>query len=133
MQGPSEPLCPSIQAALDILGRPWTGFVLVSLQKGPLRYSELATRLPGLGDKTLSARLKELEAKGFVSRRVLPEPPIRVEYALTAKGTAFQSVMEAIHGWGQQFGGDPVPVPAAESKAAAPSLPKRARSQRKTG
>jgi DNA-binding HxlR family transcriptional regulator len=133
MEEPAHRMCPSIEAALDILGRPWTGFVLVSLQNGPLRYSELAARLPGLGDKTLSARLKELEAKGFISRRVLPEPPIRVEYALTPKGVAFRSVMEAIHDWGQQFGGEPVHVPHAEPKPAPASLPKRARSQRKAG
>ncbi|ADO74503.1 winged helix-turn-helix transcriptional regulator [Stigmatella aurantiaca] len=130
MADPAPSLCPSIQAALEILARPWTGFVLVSLQKGPLRYSELAAQLPGLGDKTLSARLKELEAKGFISRRVLPEPPIRVEYALTPKGTAFKTVMDAIHGWGQQFGDE---APVMEPKAATSSLPKRARSQRKTG
>lgn len=133
MQDPAHTLCPSIQAALDVLGRPWTGLVLVSLQNGPLRYSELAARLPGLGDKTLSARLKELEAKGFISRRVLPEPPIRVEYALTPKGTAFRAVMEAIHDWGQQFGGESGRVAPAEPKAAPASLPKRARSQRKAG
>jgi DNA-binding HxlR family transcriptional regulator len=133
MQEHAHSQCPNIQAALEILGRPWTGLVLVNLQGGPLRYSELAARLPGLGDKTLSARLKELEAKGFISRRVLPEPPIRVEYALTPKGAAFRSVMEAIHDWGRQFGGEPAHEAPAEPKAAPASLPKRARSQRKAG
>ncbi|WP_224372068.1 winged helix-turn-helix transcriptional regulator [Hyalangium versicolor] len=103
MEKSLDPLCPSIQAALGLLSRPWTGLVLAVLQDGPLRFSELATRISAIGDKTLSARLKELEAKGLVVRDVQPGPPIRVAYQLTPKGAAFRKVVEAIDTWGQQF------------------------------
>jgi DNA-binding HxlR family transcriptional regulator len=99
-----HPMCPGFKAALDILGRPWTGLILTLLQDGPLRFCELSERTQGLGDKTLSARLKELEARGLVVRRVHPEPPIRVEYALTRKGQGFRAVQEAIEGWARQLG-----------------------------
>jgi DNA-binding HxlR family transcriptional regulator len=103
MKKPLDPLCPSIQAALDLLGRPWTGLVLAVLQEGALRYSELSTRVAGIGDKTLSARLKELEGKGLIIRQVDPGPPIRVAYRLTPKGAGFRKVVEAIDLWGRQF------------------------------
>jgi len=96
-----DPLCPSIQAALDLLGRPWTGLVLAILQEGPMRYSVLAERAKGIGDKTLCARLKELEARGLVLREVEAGPPVRVAYRLTARGLGFRKVVEAIEVWGR--------------------------------
>jgi DNA-binding HxlR family transcriptional regulator len=50
------------QSAIDLLARPWTGLILQLLQAGPCRFSELEERTRGIGAKTLSARLKELEA-----------------------------------------------------------------------
>lgn len=102
-----DPLCPSIQAALDLLGRPWTGLVLAVLQDGPLRYSALAGRVTGIGDKTLCARLKELETKGLLVREVETGPPVRVAYRLTPRGVGFRKVVEAIDVWGRQFGDPP--------------------------
>jgi DNA-binding HxlR family transcriptional regulator len=54
-----------------------------------------------VGAKTLSARLKELEARRVVARHVEPGPPVRVQYALTAKGRAFGQVAAAIERWGR--------------------------------
>ncbi|MGA9520412.1 MAG: helix-turn-helix domain-containing protein [Myxococcaceae bacterium] len=103
MEKPLDPLCPSIQVVLDLLGRPWTGLVLAALQTGPLRFSELSARLTDIGDKILSARLKDLEARGLVVREVDPGPPIRVTYALTSMGEGFRNVIEAVEVWGRQF------------------------------
>ena len=55
----------------------------------------------GPGDKVLSARLKDLEAKSLIVRHVEPGPPVRVVYELTDKGRAFGQVAEAIERWGQ--------------------------------
>jgi DNA-binding HxlR family transcriptional regulator len=98
-----DPLCPSIQIVLDLLGRPWTGLVLAALQAGPLRFSQLSACLPAIGDKVLSARLKALAARGLVHRKVLPGPPVRVTYTLTPKGKGFRRVIEAVEVWGRQF------------------------------
>jgi DNA-binding HxlR family transcriptional regulator len=46
----------------------------------------LKEHLPGIGSRTLSQRLKELEGQGIVARTVFPEVPVRVEYSLTPKG-----------------------------------------------
>ena len=80
--------CRAFQDAVDLLARPWTGLILSLLQNGPLRFGELEERTHGVGAKTLSARLKELEARRIVARHVQAGPPVRVQYTLTSKGRA---------------------------------------------
>ncbi len=96
-----EQLCPMFQRAMAVLAKPWTGMIVALLEQGPLRFSEIGDRIPAIGDRMLSARLKELEAEGVVLRRVHPGPPVRVEYALTEAGKGFRAVEQAISAWGQ--------------------------------
>ncbi|HEU4408282.1 MAG TPA: helix-turn-helix domain-containing protein [Polyangiaceae bacterium] len=98
-------LCPDVQAALDALAKPWSGQILLALREGPLRFAELAERLPPLGDRMLSLRLKELEARGLLSRRVSKAPPVRVSYELSAAGLAFDEVAAALGDWGRRLRG----------------------------
>jgi DNA-binding HxlR family transcriptional regulator len=93
--------CRTFQAALEVLGRPWFGLILNVLQGGALRFSEIRERAQGPGDKILSARLKELEARGLVERQVEPGPPVRVTYELTHSGRGFGEVAKAIERWGR--------------------------------
>jgi DNA-binding HxlR family transcriptional regulator len=93
--------CQAFQLAIEVLGRPWTALILNVLQAGPLRFSELSEQARGPGDKVLSARLKDLEARGLILRRVDPGPPVRVSYELTEKGRAFGHVAAAIERWGR--------------------------------
>jgi DNA-binding HxlR family transcriptional regulator len=95
--------CRAFQSAIDVLGRPWNALILNVLQAGPLRFSELAVRAQGPGDKVLSARLKDLEARGLLVRQVDAGPPVRVAYELTRKGRAFRLLAEAIERWGREL------------------------------
>ena len=101
-----DPHCRAFQNAVDLLARPWTGLILSLLQNGPLRFSELEEGTRGVGAKTLSARLKDLEARRLVARHVHAGPPVRVQYALTAKGRAFEQVAAAIERWGRELVAD---------------------------
>ena len=101
-----DPHCRAFQNAVELLARPWTGLILSLLQNGPLRFSELEERTHGVGAKTLSARLKELEARRIVARDVQAGPPVRVQYTLTAKGRAFERVAAAIERWGRELVAD---------------------------
>ncbi len=103
MTKPVDSQCEAFQLAIDVLGRPWNALLLNVLLAGRLRFSELAERAQGPGDKVLSARLKELEARGLVVRHVDPGPPVRVSYELTATGRAFGHVAEAIERWGRSL------------------------------
>lgn len=88
---------------MQLLGKRWTGLILYVLQSGPRRFSEIEAALP-ISNRLLSERLKELEAEGLISREVFPEVPVRVEYALTAKGKAMEPIMEAIGKWAEEWG-----------------------------
>ena len=74
------------------------------LQPGALRFTELAAKAEGPGDKVLSQRLKELEACGLIERSVDPGPPIKVSYELTTKGRGFGEVAASIQEWGRCLG-----------------------------
>jgi len=66
----------------------WTIEICFLLRmREPRRFHELKEGLPGIGSRTLSQRLKELEAQGYVVRTVFAEVPARVEYRFTPKGS----------------------------------------------
>ena len=89
---------------MDVLARPWNGLVLATIEEGGrLRFSELRERLDAMGDRMLSARLRELKARGLVERQVAPGPPVRVSYALTELGRGFGEVHRAIGRWGERL------------------------------
>jgi DNA-binding HxlR family transcriptional regulator len=77
-----EVKCP-IQFTLDIIGSKWALLILRELFTGNRRTHEFLEALPGISTKTLTIRLRELEAYGLVSLHVFPEIPPRVEYSLT--------------------------------------------------
>ncbi|MDQ3958465.1 MAG: winged helix-turn-helix transcriptional regulator, partial [Actinomycetota bacterium] len=64
---------------------------------------------PGLSDRLLSERLKELEHEGIVERTVTPSTPVRIEYRLTDKGRALASVVRAVADWAETWAGAPAP------------------------
>jgi len=107
---------------MAVLAKPWTGLVFVALEGGALRFSELRASVGSIGDRMLSVRLRELEARGLVSRHVLPGPPVRVEYALTAAGRGFRPVADAVRGWGAII----LEARAPKTAAPAPARAKRA-------
>jgi len=84
---------------MALLGKRWTGLVLRVLLDGPCRFGDFLSRIDGISDPILSERLKELEAQKLVQRRVVPETPVRVEYALTPKGEGLRDVLILLHRW----------------------------------
>jgi DNA-binding HxlR family transcriptional regulator len=88
---------------MSLLGKRWTGLVLRVLLDGPSRFGDFLDRIDGISDPILSERLKELEAHGLVQRRVLPEMPVRVEYALTPKGEGLRQALLLLHNWAEAW------------------------------
>ncbi len=103
MTKPVDSQCHTFRSAIAVLGRPWNALILNVLQGGPLRFSELSERAKGPGDKVLSARLKNLEARGLLVRQVDAGPPVRVSYDLTRTGRAFGELAQAIERWGREL------------------------------
>jgi len=95
--------CPLYHRAIEIIGRRWTGVIVRALLAGNTRFTQIRSTVPGLSDRLLSERLKELEAEGIVDRRVMPDTPVRIEYRLTAKGDALASVVVAMSAWAEEW------------------------------
>jgi len=104
-------LCARFHRASELIGRRWTGAIIFVLLKSRCRFATLRTAIPEITDRMLSERLQELEQEGIVERTVVPETPVRVEYALTRKGRALASAMDAIAEWAHKW--VPLEEPAA--------------------
>ncbi|WP_437964322.1 helix-turn-helix domain-containing protein [Sorangium sp. So ce260] len=92
---PPPPLCP-LTLCMALLRGAWAPNVIWSLSGQPRRFGELRVDIPQISARVLSARLRELEAKGVVSRRVMPTSPPSVEYELTALGQELVPALRAI-------------------------------------
>ena len=96
-------VCPLYHQAAELIGRRWSGAIMRALADGSVRFGDLAAAVPGISDRMLSERLKELEAEGLLTRAVYPEHPVRIEYRLTEKGEDLGAVMDAIAAWAHRW------------------------------
>jgi DNA-binding HxlR family transcriptional regulator len=86
---------------------------------GALRFSEVAQAVPELSDRLLSERMKELESRGIVERRVIPGPPLRVEYELSKMGRELEPALAELQRWAKRWLDSPATTPAHDHHAAA--------------
>jgi len=99
----AESLCPRFHLAVELIGSRWSGAIIQCLLSGRARYNAVRAAIPEISDRMLSERLRALEAEGVVTRTVVPESPVRVEYELTAKGRALQDSLDAIGKWATRW------------------------------
>jgi DNA-binding HxlR family transcriptional regulator len=95
--------CPRYHHAVELIGRRWSGAIIRALFTGCVHFSDFRSTIPGLSDRMLSERLKELEAEGIISRLVIPSMPVTIEYHLTDKGRALANAIEAIARWAEDW------------------------------
>src|SRR3977135_1756674 len=81
----------SFQRAIELIGKRWTGAVVKALLPAPARFNQLLAGIPGISDRVLTERLRELETEGIVERLVDPGPPGGARYPLTSRGRAVQT------------------------------------------
>jgi DNA-binding HxlR family transcriptional regulator len=98
-----EGVCPHFHAAIELVGKRWTGAILCSLIERPMRFGELGRAVPGLSDRLLSQRLRELEEEGVVEREVEAGSPVRVTYSLTAKGRELRPALHELRTWARRW------------------------------
>jgi DNA-binding HxlR family transcriptional regulator len=99
-----------IARALDVVGERWALLVVRELLLGPQRFSDLRRSLPTASSNMLTDRLRELEGRGVLQRRVLPPPAGSVVYELTASGRELEPIVLALGAWGLRFPLPPAPV-----------------------
>ena len=108
--------CPRFHHAVELVGRRWTGAILRAMFTGSTRFSDIASTVPGLSDRLLSERLKELTNEGLVERVAHPDSG-RVEYHLTTMGHELAPVIGYLSEWADRW----VPVPEGAPAPASPA------------
>ena len=100
------PECP-LTECMSLLGGAWTPNVIWYLSANDRRFSELRRDIPSVSAKVLSARLRELESKGLITRSVMPTSPPSVEYSLTDLGRELLPAITAIMKVGMRLKQEP--------------------------
>lgn len=101
MSAPEGPAyCPYFHRTIELIGRRWTGAALLALAAGCTSYSEIRDAIPGISDRLLSERLKELEAEGIVVRSVSGRS---TSYELTERGEALGPVLAAVGEYAEEW------------------------------
>jgi DNA-binding HxlR family transcriptional regulator len=91
--------CP-LEGFINTIGRKWTVLVINAIDiYGRLRFNRLMKELHGISPRTLSDRLKELQAEGLIEREFFAEIPPRVEYSLTKDGAELKESIKPLLEW----------------------------------
>ena len=92
-----------VETALRMLEGRWKLLILFQLFGGQtLRFSDLERAIPAVSQKMLIQQLRRLERDGLVRRRVHPQVPPRVDYALTEWGQALCPALDALLKWAER-------------------------------
>jgi DNA-binding HxlR family transcriptional regulator len=95
--------CRRFQGSIEFVGKRWSSGILLAIARGNTRFSEIIAAVPGLSDRLLSQRVKELEHEGAIERRVIPTTPVQISYHLTALGADLMNSLQPIVGWAQRW------------------------------
>lgn len=96
-------VCPHFHAAIEMIGKRWSGAIVWALSDRELRFADLGRAVPGLSDRLLSERLRELESAGLIERRVEDGKPVRVIYTLTEKGRDLIPAVREVERWASEW------------------------------
>lgn len=91
-----------VELALALLGDKWKIIILCQLFKGTKRFNEIFHSINNINQKMLTQQLRALEEDGFVTRKIFPEVPPRVEYTITPLGRSLHPVIEALFTWAME-------------------------------
>lgn len=99
---PKTYACP-VQLTIDVVGGKWKPLILWLLRDGrPRRYNDLQRAMPEVAHKVLTEHLRQLERDGLVSRAVVGEPHLQVQYCLTAFGATLRPALNEMAGWAKR-------------------------------
>lgn|SRR5262249_1374389 len=86
----------AVELALHVLGGKWRVVILAHIKEGSRRYADLRRLVPGMSEKMLTQRLRELVDRGLVARRA-------GGYTLTPRGDSARAVLQSLHAWGSKI------------------------------
>ncbi|SCE88803.1 transcriptional regulator, HxlR family [Micromonospora purpureochromogenes] len=106
-QGIDDTGCRTFQDALELVGRRWTGAILLAGMRGARRFGEYRAAVTGISDRLLAQRLKELEGDRLMERTVIPTSPVQIRYAPSRDGQELMTLLQPLIDWSHQRLGGP--------------------------
>lgn len=94
-------LCPARQL-LEAISSKWVTLVMLALEDGQQRHSDLRKRIPGASQKMLTSTLRSLERDGLVLRHVTVSVPVRTDYELTPRGRSLLKIIFDMKEWAEE-------------------------------
>jgi DNA-binding HxlR family transcriptional regulator len=98
--------CRRFQSSVELVGKRWSSGILMAVARGATRFSDIIAAVPGLSDRLLSQRAKELELQGLLERQVIASTPVQVRYQLTARGLDLMKSLQPLIAYGQRWDGE---------------------------
>jgi DNA-binding HxlR family transcriptional regulator len=99
--------CRIFAAPVELVGRRWSAAILLAAKLEAQRFGDYRAMIPGISDRLLSQRLKELEAEHLIVRDVIPSTPVQVLYRLTDKGRELVEALQPLVAWGAKWSPHP--------------------------
>ncbi|MFL4472602.1 winged helix-turn-helix transcriptional regulator [Paeniglutamicibacter sp. MACA_103] len=93
--------CPARQL-LETISSKWVSLIMLALEGGQLRHSDLRRQIPGASQKMLTSTLRSLERDGLVSRHVTAQVPVRTDYGLTPRGRSLLRIVFQLKEWAEE-------------------------------
>lgn len=103
LKGTPQRVCPDFHAAIELIGKRWSGAIIWALSPGPLYFADLVQAVPGLSDRLLSKRLRELEQAGLIERSVHAGTPPRVSYCLSDMAGELEPALAELGQWAKRW------------------------------
>jgi len=100
---PMSDFCARFHRVSGMIGKRWAPSILRVLLVRPRRFNELLHSIPGISDRLLTERLRDLEESGLVLREVTHGRPVQVEYSLTEPGRDLGHVVVALREWTEKW------------------------------
>jgi len=92
----------AVSDALYAIGGKWKLMIIIAMARGNNRFTELQRQVTGISARVLSSELKELEANGFIVKKVSNGYPVLIEYQLTPYSYSLQNIVSSMTEWGIQ-------------------------------
>jgi len=99
---PAE-VCPHFHAAIELIGKRWTGAIVCALTERPMRFGELRKAIDSQSELSVHYQPKLDEDEGLVEREVEAGTPVRVTYSLTECGDQLGPAIHELKAWAKRW------------------------------
>jgi DNA-binding HxlR family transcriptional regulator len=91
----------AIQDTMFVIGGKWKLPVILSIYSGNKRFNDIAASIPKITNRVLSKELKHMEENLLITRTVIDDYPVRIEYAITEYCFGLNEVIAPMEKWGK--------------------------------